>query len=73
MRLGTILRILSAVALFAVPVSAQQPDGLQAGRVELQSAGVLTFGPEGILFVGDSIGAIVVNRLTGGRVPSESS
>ena len=59
MRLGTILRILSVVALLAVPVSAQQPDGLQAGRVELQSAGALTFGPEGILFVGDSIGAAV--------------
>ena len=67
MRLGAILRILSVVALLAVPVSAQHLDSLQAGRAELQSAGVLTFGPEGILFVGDSIGAAVYAIDTGDR------
>ena len=67
MRLGTILGILSLVALSEVPVSAQHLDSLQAGRAELQSAGVLTFGPEGILFVGDSIGGAVYAIDTGDR------
>ena len=67
MRSGTILAALCIGALSAVPVSAQYLDSLQAGRAELQSAGVLTFGPEGILFVGDSIGAAVYAIDTGDR------
>ncbi len=33
--------------------------GLKPGKVELKSAGALTFGPEGILFVADSKGAMI--------------
>jgi hypothetical protein len=34
--------------------------GLKTGKVSLKSAGPLAFGPEGILFIGDSIGGAVV-------------
>ena len=34
-------------------------DTLSQGKVELQSAGTLAFGPEGILFVGDSTAAVI--------------
>lgn len=34
--------------------------GLTAGKVQLKSAGALAFGPEGVLFVGDSAGGSVV-------------
>jgi hypothetical protein len=33
--------------------------GMTAGKASLKSAGALAFGPEGILFVGDSIGAAI--------------
>jgi len=59
MRSHTILSVLCIVALFAVPASAQYTDSLQTGNAELQSAGILTFGPDGVLFVGDSMGAAI--------------
>ena len=34
--------------------------GLQAGKATLRSAGPLAFGPNGVLFVGDSMGASIV-------------
>jgi hypothetical protein len=34
--------------------------GMTAGKTQLKSAGPLAFGPDGILFVGDSIGATIV-------------
>ncbi len=34
--------------------------GLSTGNVQLKSAGPLAFGPHGILFIGDSIGAAVI-------------
>ncbi len=67
MRSRTILSILCIVALFAVPASAQSTDSLQTGKAELQSAGILTFGPDGVLFVGDSMGAAVYAIDTGDR------
>ena len=47
------LLIVAAVA-FAAPSY-----GLVAGKVELKSAGPLAFGPDGILFVGDSVQASI--------------
>ena len=51
-------------ALFAVAgatgATAQSlTDSLTAGKAELRSAGALTFGPDGVLFVGDGLGAAV--------------
>ena len=65
MQSRTILSVLCIVALFAVPATAQYTDSLQTGKAELQAAGILTFGPEGILFVGDSMGAAVYAIDTG--------
>src|SRR5262245_36906541 len=48
-------RILMIVALFANGAFASAlTDGLKSGKAELKSAAQLAFGPEGILFVGDS-------------------
>ena len=55
---------LTALAFGATPV-----DSLSAGKPDLQSAGPLAFGPDGILFVGDSVGAAVFALDTGDRTP----
>ena len=48
------------IALVPASKSAVPANNLSAGKVELMSAGPLAFGPDGILFVGDSIGGRVV-------------
>lgn len=45
--------------------AAGKADGLKSGKVELQSAGPITFGPDGLLFVGDPKAAKVVAIATG--------
>ena len=62
MHLSRVFGLLVVVALtLSTQVSfAVDPWGLKAGAVELKSAGPLAFGPEGILFVGDPVGASVV-------------
>ncbi len=67
MRLRTILTALAIAALFVAPVAAQSTDSLMAGKADLQSAGILAFGPDGVLFVGDSMGAQVFAIDTGDR------
>src|SRR5579862_5611990 len=47
--------------------------GLATGKVQLQSAGPLAFGPDGILFVGDSVGASIVAIDTNDKTPASSS
>jgi hypothetical protein len=47
--------------------------GLKAGKVELKSAGALAFGPEGILFVGDSVGGAIYALDTGDRPANASA
>ena len=42
---------------------------LPSGKVQLMSAGALAFGPDGILFVGDSVGGAVVAIDTATRKP----
>ena len=55
-----ILSILTIVALFTnAGFGAGLTDSLKAGKPELKSAAQLAFGPEGILFVGDSRQAAV--------------
>ena len=46
---------------------------LSAGKVDLKSAGALAFGPDGILFVGDSVGGAVVAIDTGDRNASSAA
>jgi hypothetical protein len=51
---------LSAVAIFAIAdAPANLTDSLKAGKLQLKSAGALAFGPDGVLFVGDSLGGSV--------------
>jgi hypothetical protein len=52
------MRIAAAVVL-AVAFGAVSSAQLKSGKAELKSAGPLAFGPEGVLFVGDSAGAAV--------------
>jgi hypothetical protein len=59
----TVIRVAAGLFLAAVVVftmTAGATDNLTPGKVELKSAGPLAFGPDGILFVGDSIAGSVV-------------
>src|SRR5688500_16719968 len=63
-----------AMVLFVFPVQAASLiDSLKPGKVELLSAGSLAFGPEGILFIGDSTGAAVYAIDTGDRTVSNAT
>ena len=46
---------------------------LSSGRAQLKSAGPLAFGPDGILFVGDSVGASIVALDTNDRTPGSAA
>ncbi len=66
----TFIRIaagICAAAIVVFTIGAQSTDNMTAGKVELKSAGALTFGPSGILFVGDSVGGTVVALDTSDR------
>ncbi|HTW67915.1 MAG TPA: hypothetical protein VME17_25045 [Bryobacteraceae bacterium] len=64
----TLVRVavgLSLAAALAVTVAAARRPArvsadLESGKAQLKSAGALAFGPDGVLFVGDSIGGEVV-------------
>jgi hypothetical protein len=71
MKFRTLLTVLCIMALFAASASAQaQRASLTAGKVQLKSAGALTFGPDAILFVGDSVGATIYALDTNDRTPA---
>ncbi|QDU95204.1 hypothetical protein [Lignipirellula cremea] len=44
--------------------------GLKQGSVDLKSAGQLAFGPDGVLFIGDSKAAVIHAIATGGEAPN---
>ena len=46
---------------------------MQTGKVELKSAGALAMGPDGILFVGDSVGAAIVALDVDDNKPAKSA
>ena len=59
--------ILCAAALsFAAGIT------MQTGKVDLKSAGALAIGPDGILFVGDTLGAKIVALDADDRTPSKA-
>src|SRR5579862_1708736 len=58
---------ISAAGNPALPAPAAD---LASGKVQLQSAGPMAFGPDGILFVGDSVGASIVAIDTGDKSAS---
>src|SRR5688572_4806237 len=62
---------LLVIALFATTgFSAALTDSLKAGKADIKSAGVLTFAPEGVLFVGDSVGGNIIAFDTQDRTAS---
>jgi hypothetical protein len=62
-----------AISVTAAPKPASPLADLSAGKVQLTSAGALAFGPDGILFVGDSVGGTVVAIDTGDRKAAAST
>src|ERR1700722_14742203 len=59
---------LAGIGLSAAMAAASEPTAsLKQGKPDLKSAGPLTFGPEGILFVGDTKGAALFAIDTGDR------
>lgn len=65
--MSTSLRLVTAVLVAALVATSAFAADLQTGTVALKSAGPLTFGPEGILFVGDPLAAAVYAIDTGDR------
>lgn len=55
----------AAIALVATAYSVPAADGLTKGTVDAKSATALTFGPKGVLFIGDSAGAAIYAVDTG--------
>lgn len=62
-------KLLVAALLLATAAPAYAAD-LKAGTPELKSATALTFGPKGLLFVGDSVGATIYAIDTGDTKPA---
>ena len=66
--------MLVTLVLIAGTVSAADlSDSLKKGTPDLKSIGALAFGPDGILFIGDSQGAAIFAIDTGDRSPSAGS
>ncbi len=63
------MTLLLTAAVAGAASHAEALASMKAGKADLSSAGVLAFGPEGILFVGDSQGAKVFALDTGDRNP----
>jgi len=65
------LAAFAAAALAAGSARAAEPSAsLKAGNPDIKSAGPLAFGPDGILFVGDTQGAALFAIDTGDRTPA---
>ncbi len=76
MRLTQGTRLLAvALAATMLTAAAQAEDvyGLSKGKVELQSVGPLAFGPDGIVFVGDSKAAALYAIQTGDKSGGETA
>ena len=75
--ISTAVALCVAAALAVGVNAARRPASpladLPAGKVDIESAGALAFGPEGILFVGDSVGGSVVAIDTGDRKASSAT
>jgi hypothetical protein len=65
MKLSRLLMLTLFVSVSALVVAAPATTGMTMGKVDVKSAGPLAFGPDGVLFIGDSLGAKVVAIDTG--------
>ena len=66
------MKIYGLVFLAGVFAAGASTDGMKVGKAAVQSAGPLAFGPDGILFLGDSVGAKVFALDTEDRVSAAS-
>jgi hypothetical protein len=64
---GAILALAGIALTATMAVAAEPTASLKQGKPDIKSAGPLTFGPEGILFVGDTKGAALFAIDTGDR------
>jgi len=73
--IAVVLCMAAAVAftVTAVRTTASPVPEMPSGKVQLMSAGALAFGPEGVLFVGDSVGGTVVAIDTQDRKAASSA
>jgi hypothetical protein len=62
--------LLSTALFIAGAAFGASPSGVKTGHLPLKSAGALAFGPNGILFIGDSLAGAVFAVDTGDSVPS---
>jgi hypothetical protein len=73
-RFRTIFCALIVVALFTTAGFASAlTDSLKPGKADLKSAGAMAFGPEAILFVGDSLGGSIFAFDTADRTASQAA
>jgi hypothetical protein len=68
MRRFTLVTLLSAAAIFGANTA-----GMRSGKAELKWAGSLAFGPDAVLFVGDSIGGAIYAIDTEDRTPGSAA
>jgi hypothetical protein len=75
--MGLGVTVCLAAALPRIVTAARKPASpavdLAAGHVNLVSAGRLAFGPNGVLFVGDSVGGSIVALETSDQTPSKAT
>src|SRR6266542_5754113 len=64
----TLLAMLTAATVFGAATA-----GMKSGKAELKWAGSLAFGPDGILFVGDSLGGAIYAIDTEDRAKAEAA
>lgn len=69
----TICVLLGLALLTTASVAADLTDSLKLGKADLQSVGSLAFGPDGVLFVGDSLGGKIFAIDTQDRTASTAT
>jgi len=69
----TICAVLALALLSMTGSAADLTDSLKAGKADLKSAGALAFGPDAVLFVGDSMGGMIFALDTQDRTPSQAT
>ncbi len=72
-KFSTLLKLAAVLCLAALFAFGASTNNLKSGKAELKSAGPLAFGSDGILFVGDSVGASIFALDTGDRKASKST
>lgn len=72
MKLARICAVLMVLVWTATAASTDYSATLKAGKPDLKSAGVMAFGPDGILFVGDPLGASIFAFDTQDRTPASA-